>query len=119
MGDLVFDATVTDHADALTANGGDNLFEIAIAEAEEAYDLATLELSITPEGGDAIVVEISLATDGDEDGMAGQDDVLLAVEGADNAIDDSHAGTEYVVSLMQTPEEGDPVELFAGTWTAE
>jgi len=112
-------ATITDHADALTVNGGDALFDIAISEAESTYDLSELQVSVTPAGGTAVVVEIALSDDADGDGAAGKGDTLSASEGVDNAFDDSHAGTDLAVAITYQPAEGDPVELFSGTWSAQ
>lgn len=116
--EVTIDATVTDHADALTANGGDNLFELEVTAAERAYAVADLQLSITPDGGDAIDVDITLTDDADADGEVSQGDRLTAIETATNVVDDTHIGSDYQITLTYAPADGDPVDLFSGTWTA-
>ncbi len=111
-----FEGDLADADAALSASGGDELFDIAVSEAKEAYDVAELSIEVTPEGGDAIPVELELADDPDEDGKLGKGDTLRAIEPSTNVLDTASAGVTFTVVLTHTPADGDPVELFSGEW---
>jgi hypothetical protein len=114
-----FVAEVEDAEEALSDNGGDPLFSIAVSEAKDVYDIAELSLAIAADGADAVDIVIEMLEDADEDGKLGSGDSARGVEPATNLLGLGDIGTEYTVTLTHTPAEGDPVELFSGSWTAQ
>jgi hypothetical protein len=114
-----FSAEVVDAEEALSDDGGDTLFDLAVSAAKEAYDPLELSLSVTPEEGDEIPIEIVLSDDADDDGKLGKGDSARGMEPATNVIGAAAIGTTFTVKLVHTPAEGDAVELFSGEWVAE
>ena len=114
------EATLTDHADALTDQGGDRLFDMEITTADQSFAPADLQLSIQPADGAAVNLTLDLSTDADSDGDAGKGDVITGIEPVDDVIGVAEAGAAYDVSLVwDDPEsEEDPVEIWSGSWTA-
>src|SRR5689334_13328558 len=74
------DATLTDHADALSNGGSDKLFDLVITDAKETYALSDLQLTYQPAGGTMTVLNFELTVDADGDGALGTGDTLTGVE---------------------------------------
>jgi hypothetical protein len=112
------EATIADHGDALTDDGGDRLFNLEITAADEAYALGELELEVVLADGTAVLVEAELSTDADGDGDVGAGDVVTGIEPADDVLGASAIGEAFDVTLRHAPADGDPVDLWNGVWTA-
>jgi hypothetical protein len=114
------DVTITDADAALTAAGGDTLFDAEVKTADEVYDLDTLIVRYTPEEGDPIELAVELSTDADDDGKLGQGDVLTVSEPADNVFGTEAAGQTYSIAILtQGDGEEEPTELWSGSWDAD
>lgn len=109
--------TVTDHADALTDNGGDKLATLTLTEAKDSYDVGTLEVIAKEAGQTGFSVNFDLV-DGNGDGKLGKGESLTVKEPNTNVYGAAAVGKKYTITAFQRGTDNVLRQLGAGDWTA-
>ncbi|MFZ5472159.1 MAG: hypothetical protein ACOZIN_22230 [Myxococcota bacterium] len=110
------DISVSDHSDALTGNGHDNLFQLKVLSIDALVPIAQVQLSVAPPGQTQQVVEFA-HDDADGDGKLGPNDILVGKESEANRFDGGDTGTEYRVLLLRDRKTTKLEQLAQGSWT--
>ena len=113
-----FDATLTDHADALTTSGSDKLFEVAVSSAAANVPLANVQLVFQPIGGTLTALNFNLTVDSNGDSAVGQGDTLTGIEPGPDLLNAGNSSQTLNVQLTEKTGPGTVVVHWEGTWEA-
>jgi hypothetical protein len=115
-GDSAVTASVADHADALTANPGDNIATFTLDGASEAFMLTSSSFTVAEVGMTALQVNFTLV-DGNGDGKLGEGESVTLIEPGLNKFDTTSIGKSYEVTF-RVAGTGDVLrQLAVETWT--
>jgi len=114
-----FDATLTDHAEALTTNGSDKLFDVEVTSADANIPLADVQLVFQPVGGTLTALNFALTIDSDGDGAVGDGDTLTGIEPGPDLLNGTHANQTFNVQLTEKTGPSTVVMHWEGTWNAQ
>ncbi len=119
-GTAALEATVTDSPDALTADGGDNLFDLTLTQAADRLPLAEVRVSTAAPGGVQAIVEYS-HEDRDGDGQFSEGDTLHCRETPLERYNQGNvaANHEFRVLLLRDPGGNTLKELADLRWIPE
>lgn len=116
---MAFDATLADHADALTTGGSDKLFVVEVTSAEVNVPLADIQLTFQPIGGNMTVLNFALTVDSNGDGALGQGDTLTGIEPGPDLLNTGNAGQSFSVHLTEKTGANMVSELWEDSWGAQ
>jgi hypothetical protein len=114
-----FDATLTDHSDALTTSGADKLFDVDLTSADSDVPLADVQLTYKPVGGTMTVLNFSLTVDTNGDGALGQGDRITAIEPGPDLLNSGNAGQSFQITLAEKTGPNAIAVLWEGSWQAQ
>ena len=114
-----FDATLTDHSDALTTSGGDKLFEVEVSSADADVDVADVQLTSQPIGGTMTVLNLALTVDSNGDGAVGQGDKLTGIEPGLDLLNPGNGGQTFNVRLSEKTGTNTVSVHWEGSWGAQ
>lgn len=113
-----FDATLTDHPDALSAGGSDKLFDLAVGSADATIALADVQLTFQPIGGTMTVLNFASTVDSDGDGAIGEGDRLTAIEPGPDLLNSGSAGQVFNIQLTEKTGGNTVTVHWEGSWSA-
>lgn len=114
-----FDASLTDHADALTVSGTDKLFEVEVSTADANVAVEDVQLTYQPVGGTMTVLNFALTIDSNSDGAVGEGDTLTAMEPGPDLLNTANAGQTFDIVFAEKTGPAQVSVHWEGTWSAQ
>ncbi len=108
--------SISDHSDALTTGGTDNLFILTLTKAPEGYVLTDIQITAHLAGQTATVLNFA-GSDANSNGQLDAGESLTCVEPGANVFDQTTVGQPVVVDFTKKLGSNTVESVATGTWT--